>query len=362
MAISLACMYPCGAGASKKLIEYGWDVPDTAYVREHVAEMEKVPFDGVVIRVDARKGSKWEGTFGWNAFTARRFEAADWTHVVDDLKATSFKRFTDNFLQLTVYPGDVDWFAPEWATIAHNVGLLARLAKQGGCKGIMFDPEAYGKQIWHYKGLPEEWRKNHTFAEYQAKVKERGREFMRAINAEYPDITILALYGPYCPLWMAAGAAPEDQLYGLFRDFYDGVLEVAAPGTVIVDGFESSYGYREKKKFVKGKDVILNQAKKLYSDAKKYEEHVRAGFGIWADYGTSDKNPWNKTDFSKNYFTPDGLRESLANALEVSDGYVWVYSERLRWWNPSEAPDAYVKALALCKDGPGPGQPNPPPR
>ena len=28
----------------KKLIEYGWDVPDTAYMREHVREMEKVPY------------------------------------------------------------------------------------------------------------------------------------------------------------------------------------------------------------------------------------------------------------------------------------------------------------------------------
>ena len=130
-----------------------------------------------------------------------------------------------------------------------------------------------------------------------------------------------------------------------------------APGTIIVDGFESSYGYRDVKKFQKARDVMLIQSKRLYSDPKKFEQHVRAGFGIWADYCG-----WNADDLSKNYFTPDGLRESLANALEVSDGYVWVYTEKLRWWNDLNAPQTYIDALALCKKGPGPGQANPPPR
>src|SRR5213079_2113330 len=34
----------------KKLIEYGWDCPDAAFVHAHLKEMEARPFDGVVIR------------------------------------------------------------------------------------------------------------------------------------------------------------------------------------------------------------------------------------------------------------------------------------------------------------------------
>jgi hypothetical protein len=293
--------------------------------------------------------------FGWCAFSKIRFNADDWKHAVDDLKATKFTRFKDNFLQLTVYPGDVDWFAPEWSNIAHNAGVLARLAKQSGCKGIMLDPEAYATHIWHYNAFPEEWRKGHTFEEYRKRVRECGKEFMRAINAEYPDITLLTLYGPYGTMWMAGGQPPENNLFGLLQDFYDGALEVASPGTIIVDGFESSYGFKTLKKFQKGREAMLTLAKKFYSDPKAFDKHVRAGFGIWADWCWKDS--WSYTDFTKNYFSPDEFRQSLAYALQESDGYVWIYSEDLRWWNKLNAPQAYIDALALAKKGPKPEQP-----
>ena len=38
----------------KKLISYGSDWPNTAYVRQHVREMEKHPFDGIVIAISRR--------------------------------------------------------------------------------------------------------------------------------------------------------------------------------------------------------------------------------------------------------------------------------------------------------------------
>jgi hypothetical protein len=350
VALVVACACSSSARTRKKLIEYGWDRPNTGYVREHIAEMEKIPFDGVVMTVQPKPGAGYPSAFGTCAWRKLKFKAEDWQHAI---KATKFKRFTDNFLQLLVSPGDVDWFSPEWSNIAHNCGVLARLAKQGGCKGIMFDPEAYVTQIWHYNGLPEKWRKAHTFKEYQARVRECGKEWMRAMNAEYPDITILALYGPYEPLWASGGhfeKAPEDNLYGLMRDFYDGALEVATPGTTIVDGFESSYGYKTLEKFQSARKVMLVQSKALYSDPKAFEEHVRAGFGNWLDWCWKDS--WSFTDFTKNYFPPDQLRQSLALALQESDGYVWVYTQTLRWWNELNAPQAYIDALALAKNGP----------
>jgi hypothetical protein len=38
----------------KKLIEFGWDEPDTTYLRAHIAEMEKTPFDGTVFSSPGR--------------------------------------------------------------------------------------------------------------------------------------------------------------------------------------------------------------------------------------------------------------------------------------------------------------------
>jgi hypothetical protein len=40
------------AAAHKKyLIEFGWDEPDSHYLREHITEMEKLPFDGCVFHI-----------------------------------------------------------------------------------------------------------------------------------------------------------------------------------------------------------------------------------------------------------------------------------------------------------------------
>ena len=38
----------------KKFIEAGWDKPDTARLRANLAEMEKTPFDGVIIGVTGK--------------------------------------------------------------------------------------------------------------------------------------------------------------------------------------------------------------------------------------------------------------------------------------------------------------------
>ena len=337
--------------AGKKLVEYGWDCPDTAFVRQNIQKMEKIGFDGVVMRVFAAPGKADQ--LGWRTFSKVRIEPEEYQHAIADLKATKFERFTDNFIQVIAQPGDVDWFDPEWSSVAYNAACLARIAKEGGCKGIMFDPEDYGTyHIWDYRQFPEEQRSAHTYEEYTAKVKERGREFIRAINREFPDLTILTLYGHSLPYIQSPTGDLENGAYGLMVAFYDGICEAASPGTILVDGFEQSYGYRGREAFQRGRRDVLVHAKTLSTSPEAFAKYVRAGFGIWSDFN-SGKFGWHPDDFSKNYFAPDELRASLAYALESSDAYVWVYSERLRWWD-FNVPEPYVSALALAKTGPGP--------
>src|SRR6185437_10050778 len=95
------------AGAKeKKLIEFGWDEPDTAYMRAHVAEMESTPFEGVVFDIKYLKDGKADGPFVSEAWGKRAFTAADVQSARDDLRATPFKRLTENFLRFDVTPGD----------------------------------------------------------------------------------------------------------------------------------------------------------------------------------------------------------------------------------------------------------------
>src|SRR5688572_16888966 len=90
---------------SKKLIEWGWDEPDTRFMREHITEMERLPFDGLVFHVHSAKGDN----FLWEMWGGRRFEYDEFAPAVADLQATDFRRFTEHFLRVNVTPGNVDW-------------------------------------------------------------------------------------------------------------------------------------------------------------------------------------------------------------------------------------------------------------
>jgi hypothetical protein len=117
---------------SKKLIEWGWDEPDTKFMRANIQQMEQFPFDGLVFHVN--------GGLTWEIWGSRRFSLNDFKPALDDLAATKFRRFTDRFLRVNVTPGKVDWFDdPAWATVLNNSGVAAQVAKQGRCKGFMFD-------------------------------------------------------------------------------------------------------------------------------------------------------------------------------------------------------------------------------
>lgn len=335
--------------ADKKLIEYGWDVPSSRFVRQNIARMETIPFDGVVIKILPKPDSNEAAEpLGWKVWTRTRFAPDQYEHAIADLKATKFTRFTDNFIQVVSAPADIDWFDPEWSSVAYNAACLARVAKLGGCKGIMLDPEDYGNCLWGYTNITKKLNDGRSFEEYTAKIKERGREFMRAINREYPDITILSLVGP--SLSCLHRNIKEDR-YGMLYAFFEGMCEVATPQTTIIDGYEQSYPFRELSQYQYGRQIILQYARNLVQDRASFTRHMRAGFGVWADYD-SGRIGWHPDCFAMNYFTPEELRATLSHALRVSDKYVWVYSERLKWWD-FNVPSEYRDALALAKTGPG---------
>src|SRR5438067_239106 len=80
--------------AAKKLIEFGWDEPDTRYLKEHIAQMEKMPFDGCVFHIKYTKtNGTGRGDFMWEGWGKRAFHEVELKAALDELKATKFKRF-----------------------------------------------------------------------------------------------------------------------------------------------------------------------------------------------------------------------------------------------------------------------------
>ncbi len=76
---------------------------------------------------------------------------------------------------------------------------------------------------------------------------------------------------------------------------------------------------------------------------------MQAGFGIWMD-NDWNTHGWNPANFSQNYFQPEGFSESVRLALRLSDEYVWIYTEKPRWWTNEKLPPAYVQALEAAQE------------
>ncbi len=356
------------AGPARKLIEFGWDEPGTSFLRAHLAEMERTPFDGCVFHVDTRSPAGAPASLTWQGWGKKTFSAEDATPARRDLEAVaaSTKRFHDNFLRFNTTPADLEWFDDHAAVIA-NARLAAELARAGRARGILLDTEQYEGKLFDYRRQRDASR--HSWAEYAVQARLRGCEVMTAMQEGYPGLTVFLTFGDSL-VWKQSegGKKPLAECsYGLLAPFLDGLIDAARDGTRIVDGHEPSYGYREAPSFIEARRTILRDAASLASDRAAFAKRVSAGFGLWLDYDWR-KLGWNADDSSKNYFTPQGFETALRAALEQSDEYVWVYSETPRWWSEKSAPVALPAAYsdaarrarrALAGDEP-PRSPKPP--
>src|SRR5437016_2489844 len=139
--------------AQKKLIEFGWDEPDEAFLKQYAAEMERnTPFDGCVFHVNYTKSGGCKGNFMWDVWSKRAFKDEELAEGLATLKAAHFERMKHNFLRFNVTPGDVDWFDDAgFAAIVNNAKLAARVAKESGvCDGVLFDIEQYNTPLFSY--------------------------------------------------------------------------------------------------------------------------------------------------------------------------------------------------------------------
>ncbi|MBI4662942.1 MAG: hypothetical protein HY735_29385 [Verrucomicrobia bacterium] len=337
----------------KKLIEFGWDEPDTAFMREHIAEMERTPFDGCVFHINYSKPDGGKGNFTWECWGQRAFTEMELSPALEDLKATPFRRFQCNFLRFNTTPAKLDWFDDHTAVL-QNARLAAQVARQGNCAGLLFDIEQYEGPLFDYRKQRD--TKEKSWDIYAAQVRLRGREVMTAFQDGYPDLTVFLTFG-YCLPWAQSGAGKKalaDCPYGLLAPFLDGMLEAAKDRAKLVDGHELSYGFKDVERFPTAYATMRETLLPIVRDAEKYRRFFSFGFGVWMDQDWR-KNGWNPDDLAKNYFSPDAFQASVRRALEVADEFVWVYAETPRWWSaegkPVKLPDAYQAAVRKARIG-----------
>jgi hypothetical protein len=291
--------------------------------------------------------------WGTRTFTDRELKAAE-----DDLKATRFTTFTQNFLRFNVLPGVLDWF-DDYSAVVNNARQAARIASAGGAAGILFDVEAYSGSLWNY--AKQKGHQSKSFAAYATQAESRGAAVMRAFQEGWKaggsnrPLVVFQTFGYSLPRQQASGdrAKLAAQEYGLLAPFMDGMYAAADDGVTIVDGFEFAYGYKDEAAFKDARELVLGKLPAFVKDQEAYLKHTSLGIGLWMDYDWRTKG-WDEKDASKNYFKPADFERSVALGLKYADRYVWVYTEKPKWWTPAGAgptgvAPAYIDAVRRVK-------------
>jgi hypothetical protein len=340
------------AAPSKKLIEFGWDEPDPAFIRKHAAAMRKSPFDGTVYHVLYQRADGASGNFSWDGWGKARFRRQDLEPSMAPLREADLSGFRSNFLRFNTTPADVDWF-DDHSAILENARLAAWFARKTRCPGILFDLEQYKGKLFDYSKQRD--AKTKTYQQYAAQARLRGRQVMEAFQKGYPGLTVFLTAGYSYP-WRQTrrGRRPlQDVSYGLVPPFLDGLLDAAKGKTMIVDGHESAYSYTTPEEFPDWYRVMKHELLPFVADPARYARRFSFSFGIWMDKDSTDKG-WSVDDFSKNGHLPETLEKVVAKALEVADEYVWLYTEQPKWWTapggaPDKVPAAYDEAVRRGK-------------
>ncbi len=374
----------------KKLIAFASNshAASPAYLRQHIGEMEqRLPLDGLIICV-------YHDTWGAEAgaslraagatpktgqevmfFGGRRFTRDEFSKDLGDLKATTFSKFTDNFILLTttergaywtgkVEHSNLDWFDPGWPTIAENGAVAAWIAREAGFKGIFLDVEQYAGSLGAW-GRPFDYRTRpdsdkRTLAEVSAQVRRRGKEWMQAVTDAYPEITII--------LYPNLGWQKSID-YELLPYFADGLLEGLGPRATLVDS-GAGYHLQSYRQFRDLRQQAESQGLERTAVPERYKK-VQYGFGLWLDYEARHDGQFaewrtDPKEFNENFRPPTELGNTLHNALTVADRYVWLFVwHGVAWWAPDSPPvnscprcpheqgflaPAYVDAITNCRD------------
>jgi len=356
--VGTAFAQPGRLPATKKLIEYGWDVPTPAFVRDNIAKMEERPFDGLIMRV-AGKGRG-------NIFSGGKWDVADYQADFAALRDIQWGQFKHNFL-IMYAASEQDWFSDDdWANVLSNVDIMARCAKAGGCH-LAFDAEPYGKNPWSYS--QQKHAADKSFAEYSAKARQRGQQFIQAVGKVLPDNVLVTFF----TFSIFAGqmdlqdpAKREDALkqhgYGLYYPFLLGMLDGLGPRMTITDGNEPSYYYDNSEKYFAAHHMMRQRALGLIPPelVGKFQTNTQASQALYMDYVFAKVN-W--PNIPARSMTPEEqaqwFQHNVYWALKTTDEFVWCYSEKMNWWTDKDVPagmeDAIVKARDAIADNRGLG-------
>ncbi len=362
----------------KKLIDFGWNSPFVREYHENMKFYENGPFDGVSLKLSKE-------ACGGNVFMVD-----DWSKISSQTKESEkgiilslekSKILTDNFL--VIYgASQMDWFSDkDWALAEDQIRFAARLAKAANCKGVLWDPEPYkpGKNPWKYS--EQEKVERYSFSEYYNQVRHRGAQFIKALQEEFPGITIFSLRelsdwqngspfsGDLLPVTGRENTIKEleSAWWGLHPAFYAGLLDAIQPGTDLIDANEEAYYYTSALEFYMIRETLMDDARALIPPElwTKHASFFRIGQAISPDYIAGNwlgisPFPYRLSAQGSMMTSKNRARwfeHNVYYALKTSDEYAWLYTEDMDWWKNDKLPEGFQQALLRAKTKVNSGQP-----
>jgi hypothetical protein len=406
----------------------GWHNSLPPYLVEHHTAFEDLPFSGFVVVGNVFTSYVMSADPNSNHVTYERV----WNEV-GSLKDV-FQVKTDNFLRINLdFPGDF-WDDAAWEKTTRNFAAIAKAANNIGFKGILFDDEPYASgqhvlanymsnfkfpkraDVLAHPERFEQWERDesltnrgdwmdytcyidgvkeensercayrnpdHSFKEHMDKVALRFKVIMQAMQAEYPEITVLVLHGP-------ASAHPETNIPGhnikpngvfetneykgaMFLGFKEGLT-----GNASLHDLGEFYAYSTDQHFRdayqwRKQDIASQEYSQDLDDTYRWmipinqranwSSKVGVGFMV-SDYG----RPY----FSRGGYDTEGLctpadvESRLVNAFNNTDDYVVFYSDSnlsecetdIRWLDVSAPvkPAWLAMMQAVYDSSTGPGE------
>ena len=322
-----AKVLPPRYNTDKKLIEYGWGYLNPVQVRDNMTSLSTRPFDGIVLR------PKWpEYQPGFPETVFYPYPVSESYMELDTLASINWSSsLTDNFLFYWVAGGThADWLNDaEWEIVTANAERISKANAAAKTKGIFFDTETYEGDIWAYDST---LYPNHTLEEVEFMVRQRGNEFIQALETHSPDIKVLCTFGWIGPYW----GSPDNKLKNrqktrdcLIKSFCDGMLEGASGQTKIIDGNEIAYHWYNTINWHWAPSIYTNVSENPFIAPElksKQETNMQVGHGIYyVPY-----QPISDSVLQKR------LEHHVYEELLCTDEYSWFYSEENQafWLNP----------------------------
>ena len=352
----------------KKVIKHGWDSPSPEFFHKNIKMLDThLPFDGMDITLNrfiaTPDGKKRQ--LNNLSFSNVRFQEAwfkkDMEHLRKGYEKSSHLKHNFIACYSTNFMGEFNFYDDKfWDNVCNNYRILAKVAKEGKCKGLSLDLEDYGGyHNWAYSPASGySWREAWQIA------RKRGRQWMKSIAGEYPDITLFFVF--FLDLAMGpADGTPflferlEGSKNGLLVAFINGIYDELPPKAKIVDGMEEhGYGAYHLPSYHRLRADRETRFQRLIADEnqEKFRRQTSLAIATYLSCYTNEKRPYFfKPHMEREKMTPtEFFRRNFALAVDHSDEYTWIYNESRKWY-PIKYPFSWMKnSLKKDKNVPGP--------